>query len=59
MSAKEIHEMMEAGKLKVSPPNIAKYLQRLVEKKLLVKSGRGLYAIKDQMSRTYVRTRLE
>jgi predicted transcriptional regulator len=57
ISVKEIQELTKVGKVKVTPRNISKYLQRLVEKKLLSKSGRGLYTISDRMFRAYVCTR--
>ena len=57
ISVKEIQELTKVGKAKVTPRNISKYLQRLVEKKLLSKSGRGLYTISDRMFRAYVCTR--
>jgi predicted transcriptional regulator len=44
--------------LKVPVQNAGKYLQRLVEKKLISKSGRGLYNIPDPMFRAYICTRL-
>ncbi|MBI1924025.1 BlaI/MecI/CopY family transcriptional regulator [Candidatus Poribacteria bacterium] len=57
LSAKEIREMAKSGQLQVSSRNIAKYLQRLVEKKLLSKIDRGLYEVPDRMFRAYIRTR--
>jgi len=57
ISVKEIRELGKAGQEKVSPRNISKYLQRLVEKKLLSKSGRGFYTIPDRMFRAYVCSR--
>ena len=57
VSTKQIHDLAVGGTVKVSPPNIAKYLQRLVEKKLINKSGRGSYSIQDRMFRAYVCTR--
>jgi Cdc6-like AAA superfamily ATPase len=56
MSVKEIIKVAETGNLRVSPTNITKYLQRLVEKRLIIKSGRGLYTVPDRMFRAYVRT---
>ena len=56
LSAKEIREMAKSGQLQVSSRNIAKYLQRLVEKKLLSKIDRGLYEVPDRMFRAYIRT---
>lgn len=56
ITAKEIHKIAEADKIKVSPGNITKYLQRLIEKKLLSKSSRGLYTISDRMFRAYIQT---
>lgn len=57
VSSKDISRLIEEGRVRVSPGNIPKYLQRLVEKGLAAKSGRGLYAIPDGMFRAYVRTR--
>lgn len=57
LSAKKIHELAKAGKVKVSPRNAAKYLQRLFEKRLISKIDRGLYTMPDRMFRVYVRTR--
>lgn len=59
MSAKQVSELASGGKVKISPRNVAKYLQRLVEKKLIFKSGRGSYTIPDQMFRVYVCTLAE
>jgi ActR/RegA family two-component response regulator len=56
ISAKEINRISEARTFKVSSGNITKYLQRLVEKRLVNKSGRGLYSLPDRMFRAYVRT---
>ncbi|MEW6377901.1 MAG: response regulator [Thermodesulfobacteriota bacterium] len=57
ITAKEIHKIAEASNVRVSPGNITKYLQRLVEKKLISKSGRGFYTVTDRMFRVYIRTR--
>ncbi len=57
ISAKEIKRISETRTFKVSPGNITKYLQRLVEKRLVNKSGRGLYSVPDRMFRAYVRFR--
>ena len=57
MPVKEIHNRAVAGKVKVSAGNIAKYVQRLAEKKLISKSGRGLYTSSDRMFRSYVLNR--
>ena len=56
ISAKEIKRISETRTFKVSPGNITKYLQRLVEKRLVNKSGRGLYSVPDRMFRAYIRT---
>jgi len=56
VSAKQIHELAKRGKIIISAQNIAKYLQRLVEKRLISKSGRGLYVIPDRMFRAYLRS---
>lgn len=57
VSVKQIQELAERGELKVTPRNIAKYIQRLVEKGLIKKSRRGSYDIEDRMFRAYIRTR--
>lgn len=57
ISTKKIHEISKTYKLGISSQNIAKYLQRLVGKKLIAKSGRGLYLVPDKMFRSYVLTR--
>lgn len=59
MSVKEIQETAQSDKVKVSPRNIAKYLQRLVDKDLLIRSGRGLYTIPDRMFRVYISAQTE
>lgn len=53
-SAKDLQEMVKTGRLEVSPKNIPKYIQRLVEKKLVNKTGRGSYFIQDRMFRTFI-----
>ena len=58
ISTKKIQRLAENGEINVSPYNIAKYLQRLVEKKLISKCGRGLYTISDKIFRNYICTRL-
>lgn len=55
ISLKIVQEMARDNKVKISQPNIAKYLQRLVEKQLISKTGRGLYIIPDRMFRTYIK----
>lgn len=57
ISAKEVQEMALIDKLEISSRNIPKYLQRLSEKKLLYKSGRGLYTIPDRMFCAYIQNR--
>lgn len=57
MAVREIQAKARIGQLKVSPRNIPKYLQRLVEKRLVSKSGRGLYTTTDKMFRSYMRLR--
>jgi len=59
LSTKEIQQLAVVGRVKVSSGSISKYLQRLVEKKLTSKSGRGLYTITDKMFRAYIRKRAE
>ena len=58
ISVKEIQDLIGVGQVKISAGNIAKYLQRLTEKKLVSKTGRGLYTISDQMFSAYIRTRV-
>ena len=58
LSVKAIQDMAEAGKVNASVKNITKYLQRLLEKKLVSKAGRGLYALQDRMFRAYIRNRV-
>jgi CheY-like chemotaxis protein len=58
IATKQIRRLAEEDKLKVPVQNAGKYLQRLVEKKLISKSGRGLYNIPDPMFRAYICTRL-
>jgi CheY-like chemotaxis protein len=55
ISVKEIIKIAETGNVRVSPGNITKYLQRLVEKRLIGKSSRGLYTVQDRMFRAYIR----
>ncbi len=59
VSAKGLQALAGKSVLDVPPKNIAKYIQRLIEKKLINKSGRGLYAVEDQMFRAYICTCLE
>jgi FixJ family two-component response regulator len=54
ISVRDIQKMGEATKLKISSKSIAKYLKRLVEKKLIKKSGHGLYFIQDRMFRAFI-----
>lgn len=46
----------KAEKASISPRNISKYLQRLIEKNLILKTGRGLYTIPDRMFRAYIQS---
>ncbi len=55
VSTGKIQEMAKTEKIKVDSKSITKYLQRLLEKGLIKKSGRGLYSIPDVMFRTYLR----
>ena len=57
LSAKEIQKSSTSGQVKIATGNIPKYLQRLSEKKLINKTGRGLYTITDRMFRAYIRSR--
>ncbi len=53
--AKDIQKSSEMNNIKVTVRNIPKYLQRLVDKKILVKTSRGLYTIPDKIFSEYVR----
>jgi CheY-like chemotaxis protein len=54
LSVKEMQKEAESARIKISAGNISKYLQRLSEKKLIDKSGRGQYTIKDRMFCAYI-----
>jgi len=56
VSLRKVQDVATSGKIKVASKNISKYLQRLLEKGLVIKTGRGLYSIQDIMFRTYLRT---
>jgi hypothetical protein len=58
ISVKEIQHVAQTGQAKISMGNISKYLQRLLEKKLIIKSTRGFYTVADKMFRAYLRGRL-
>lgn len=58
-SIKDINILAEECKIKISSQNITKYLQRLAGKKLVNKTGRGLYIIPDRMFRTYISSQVE
>ena len=55
VAVKDIQEAIKTSKETVSSQSIPKYLQRLVEKQLLNKAGRGLYGIPDPMFRAYIK----
>ena len=55
LSGKEIRELIEKNKIKIHLQGIRKYLQRLVEKKLIQKIDRGFFSIPDPMFKTYIR----
>lgn len=57
VSVQKIQTGAKTGKIKIASKSVPKYLQRLVEKELIIKSSRGLYLIPDLMFRTYIRTR--
>lgn len=57
LSGKEVQNSAGSGEVKVSAGNVAKYLQRLVEKKLISRSGRGFYTMPDRMFRAYICSR--
>jgi len=56
ISVKEIQTFAKTKTTDVSLKNIPKYLQRLVEKNLISKTGRGLYNISDNMFRAYIKS---
>lgn len=56
LTVKEIQEAGQSQKIALSSGNLAKYLQRLVEKRLIEKAGRGQYVIPDAMFRAYLRS---
>jgi len=55
ISVQKIQELAKSNHIKITSGSITKYLQRLIEKELVVKSTRGLYTIPDFMFRTYIR----
>jgi NAD-specific glutamate dehydrogenase len=57
VSVKRVHELLAEEKAKISEKNIAKYLQRLVEKQLVARAARGQYMISDAMFRAYLKYR--
>jgi DNA-binding transcriptional regulator YbjK len=58
VSIKGVHELFGQKKTKISEKNIAKYLQRLVDKQLVERAVRGQYSIPDAMFRAYLRQRV-
>ncbi len=56
--SKDIRFLAEKNKIKITSPNVRKYLQRLVEKKLISKLDRGFYTIPDRMFQVYIRSYL-
>ena len=52
---KEIRSLAEKNKIRISLQSIRKYLQRLVEKKLIGRTDRGFYTISDRMFQVYIR----
>jgi CheY-like chemotaxis protein len=57
-SPKKIHLLIEKNKIKIESQSVRKYLQRLVEKKLINKIDRGFYTIPDRMFQVYIRSHL-
>lgn len=55
---KELQEACTEGELNVASKSLSKYLQRLVDKALLARNGRGSYLIPDAMFSEYIRTHL-
>jgi polyphosphate kinase len=59
ISTKEINNLVKECNVRISTNNIAKYLQRLVQKRLINKTARGLYTVPDRMFCAYVRIKQE
>lgn len=55
VTMKKIQGIAKESKIQLPPMNIPKFLQRLLDKKLIEKSGRGLYIIPDRMFRVFLR----
>lgn len=55
LTKKEITQLLLERGSRITSGNIGKYLQRLVEKKLLNKVERGNYEISDRMFRAYIK----
>ncbi len=56
LSVQDIQGLTENRRPEIPSGNIPKYLQRLAEKKLIDRPGRGLYTIPDNMFRAYLRS---
>ncbi len=56
VSVQKIQNLAKIDKIKIASKSITKYLQRLVEKELIIKTGRGSYTISDYMFRIYILT---
>lgn len=57
--SKEIEAAATQSNVSITPQNIRKYLQRLVEKKLVCKIDRGYYTIPDRMFQEYIKNALD
>ena len=54
VTLKQLRTQIQQGEQEIKPGNISRYVKRLAEKKLISKSGRGLYTIPDKMFRAYI-----
>ena len=55
LTKKEMTQLLSERGSRITSGNIGKYLQRLVNKKLLSKVERGKYEVSDRMFRAYIR----
>ena len=50
-------EMAAAKKVKINLSSITKYVQRLADKRIILRTGRPTYAVQDPMFRAYIAAR--
>lgn len=58
LSVQDIQRLAKNRRPEIPSRNVPKYLQRLAEKRIIDRAGRGLYTIPDNMFRAYLRSRL-